>query len=73
MNRPYQEIPGTGRSIPEEHKQHIIVVLGQMITHCLSATGTKGKSQTKKGLEPSAMMRHEEIELKRPFGLEAEG
>lgn len=64
MNGPYQETPGTGRSIPEEHKQQIIVLLGQMIEHCLRATGTRGRSQGRKGFEPSAMMRHEVIDLK---------
>jgi hypothetical protein len=73
MNGAYQETPGTWRSIPEEHKQQIIVVLGQMIEHCLRATGTRGRSQTRKGPEPSAMMRHEVIELKRTSGMEAQG
>lgn len=73
MNGPCQEIPGTRRSIPEERKQQIIVLLGQMIEHCLRATGTRGRSQTRKGLELPAMMRHEVIELKSTSHVESHG
>jgi hypothetical protein len=73
MNGQYQETPEIGRSLPEEHKHQIIVVLGQMIEHCLRATGVRGRSQTRKGHEPSAMMRHEVIELKRTSRMEAQG
>lgn len=53
MNGHYQRIPETRWKIPENCKQHIIVLLAQMIDHRLSDRLNNKEPATKKGREHS--------------------
>ncbi len=64
MNGQFQETPAISMSIPEDRKQQIIVVLGQMIGHSLTDTNSQEEHQTSKDCEHSAMMKHERVALK---------
>lgn len=66
MHRPHQTIQAIRRSIPEEHKQHILVLLGQMITHYLIDPNITKDAQARTGREPlPTMMRHEGLAVQR--------
>jgi hypothetical protein len=54
MNGQFRETPVAGMSIPEDRKQQIIVVLGQMMSHSLAETNSQGENQTRKDREHSA-------------------
>ncbi len=54
MNGQYQKIPATRWRIPKHCKQHIIVLLGQMIEHRLPNTLKREEPPTKKGREHPA-------------------
>ena len=53
MNGQCQEIPAVRMSIPEDRKQQIIVVLGQMMGHSLAETSSQGEKRTRKDREHS--------------------
>jgi hypothetical protein len=62
MNGPYQEIRGPGRQIPEDRKQHIIVLLVRMIHQRLSASGIENtESPARKELEHRRHLREERM------------
>ena len=61
MNGQYSEIPETKWNIPENRRQYIIVVLGQMIGHSLKETNHSEESPTRKGREHPVLMKHEEV------------
>lgn len=52
MNSQDQEISELRRTLPEEHTQQIIILLGRMIHHRLTETGNSTGTTTGKGLEP---------------------
>lgn len=58
MNGQFQETPGSGWTIPEERKHHIIVLLGRMIHHRLRDHNTKEETTTRTSREPSVRVRH---------------
>ncbi len=64
MNGQFQEIPATRISIPEEHKQQIIVVLGRMIDHRLTEADHTEGSPTRKVLE-NPVMKHGAFHVQR--------
>mgnify|MGYP003565507825 CR=1 FL=1 len=65
MNGQFQETLAVRMSIPEDRKQQIIVVLGQMMAHSLTETSSQGEDRTRKGREHSEMMKHKAFALKR--------
>lgn len=73
MNGQCQKTPALSMSIPEDRKQQIIVVLGQMIAHSLTAASSQGEGQTRKDREHSEMMKHEAAALKSFSCLKASG
>ena len=50
MNSQDQEISELRRTLPEEHTQQIIILLGRMIHHRLTETGNSTGTTTGKGL-----------------------
>jgi hypothetical protein len=73
MNGQFQEIPAISISIPEDRKQQIIVVLGQMIGHSLTETSSQEEDQMRKDREHSGMMKHKAFHLKSLSCLKASG
>ncbi len=59
MNGQCQETQRLLRSLPEERKHQIMMVLGQMISHRLTAPDTNKEPPTRKGREQSEMVRHD--------------
>jgi hypothetical protein len=59
MNDQWQETQKVLRSLPAQHKHQIMMVLGQMIAHCLTPPDTTKEPATRKGREPSEMVRHD--------------
>ena len=73
MNGQFQETPAISMSIPEDRKQQIIVVWGQMIGHNLTETSSQEEDQMRKDREHSEMMKHEAFYLKSLSCLKASG
>lgn len=59
MNDQCQEIQRFLRSLPKERKHQIVMVLGQMISYRLTASDSNKEPPTRKGREPSEMVRHD--------------
>ena len=58
MNGQYQETRGPGRQIPEERKQHIMVLLARMIHQRLTASRTNNpEGAARKGCEREGHLR----------------
>lgn len=64
MNGQYPEIPETKWNIPKRRKQHIIMLLGQMIAHSLTETNNSEGTPTGKGREHPVLMKHEAVQSK---------
>lgn len=62
MNGHYPEMPETKLNIPKHRKQHIIVLLGQMIAHSLTETNNSEGTPTRKGREHPVLMKHEVVQ-----------
>ena len=73
MNEQFQKTLALRMSIPEDRKQQIIVVLGQMIAHSLTEASSQEEGQIRKDREHSEMMQHEAVALKSFSCLKASG
>lgn len=73
MNGQCQETPAISMNIPEDRKQQIIIVLGQMIGHSLTEANNQEEYRTSKDREHSVMMKHEAVHLKSLSCLKALG
>lgn len=73
MNGQHSEIPETTWNIPENCKQHIIILLGQMIAHSLTETNNSEGTSTRKGREHPVVMKHEAFESKSALHVEHSG
>lgn len=71
MNGHYPESPETRWNIPENRKQHIIVLLGQMIEQSLTERNNSEGSPTRKGREHLVVMKHEAVQSKRTSRVES--
>ena len=73
MNGQYQKTLAIRMSIPEDRKQHIIVLLGQMIDHSLTEAGNREELPARKGLEHPVMLKRKAVQQKSASCLEADG
>ena len=64
MHDHYSETPELWWEIPEHRKQHIIVLLGQMIAHSLTEPNNSEGTSMRKGCEHPVRMKHEAVESK---------
>lgn len=73
MNGQYPQIAETKWNIPENRKQHIIVLLGEMIAHSLTETNNSEGTSIRKGREHPVVMKHAAVESKSSLGVKDSG